>query len=105
MVVLAIGGVGAILRSLVRTVLRLGVGAATESAAASMAEQSARRGDLTGLAERREMAVAARQQRRRDLLLSAMWLAWLVLPSFLGVAGPVYALAAPLWLIAPPRVR
>jgi len=104
-VVLAIGGVGAILRSLVRTMLRFGLGAAAEAAAVSQAEQSALRGDLTGLAERREMAIVARRQRRRDMLLSALWLGWLVLPPFLGVAGPVYALAAPLWLIAPPRVR
>ena len=105
MVVLALGGAGAILRSLVRTVLRLGLGAAEETAAVTMAEQSARRGDLTGLAERREMAIRARRNRRRDLLLSGLWLAWLVLPPFLGPASQIYALAAPLWLVAPPRIR
>lgn len=104
-VVLAIAGVGAILRALARTVLRLGIGAAEETAAASMAEASARRGDLTGLAERQRAARMARRHRRTDVLLSIAWLAWLVVPPFAEIAAQAYAFAAPLWLVAPPRVR
>lgn len=102
---LAIAGVGGILRAVFRTLLRLGLGAAEETAASSLAEASARRGDLTGLAERREAAKLARRHRRRDLFLSAIWLAWLVVPPFAGLAPFAYAFAAPLWLVAPPRIR
>jgi hypothetical protein len=102
---LAIAGVGAILRSLARTVLRLGIGAAEESAATGMAEVNARRGDLTGLAERREAARSARRYRRLDVLQSLAWLLWLVVPPFAGLAPQAYAFAAPLWLIAAPRIR
>src|SRR5690606_17576770 len=94
-----------ILRSLARTLVRLGLTAAEESTAAGLAEVSARRGDLTGLAERNQAARKARRQRRRDLLLALAWLLWLFLPPFLGWAGQAYALAAPLWLVAPPRLR
>lgn len=104
-VVLAVVGIAAILRALVRTVLRLGLTAAEESTASGLADVSARRGDLTGLAERSEAAKSARRRRRRDLFLSALWLGWLAVPPFLGWAGEAYALAAPLWLVAPPRVR
>lgn len=105
LLLLAVVGAAAILRSLARTVLRLGLSAAEESTASGLAEVSARRGDLTGLAERSDVAKSARRRRRRDLLLSGMWLAWLAVPPFLGWAGEAYALAAPLWLVAPPRVR
>lgn len=104
MVVLAVIGVLAILRSLARTLLRLGLRAAEETTAAGMAEVSARRGDLTGLTERREAARAARRSRRFDLALVVGWVAWLVVPLIVGWAAPAYALASPLWLVAPPRL-
>ena len=103
--ILAIVGAVALVRGLARTLLRLGLRAAEETAATGMAEVSARRGDLTALAERREAALAARKHRRRDLLLAGVWVLWLVVPPIVGWAGPAYALAAPLWFTAPPRVR
>lgn len=104
-VLLAIGGAAAILRALARTALRLGLRAAEETAAAGMADVSARRGDLTALAERREAALEARRHRRRDLVLSLLWLLWLVVPLLIGWAPEAYALAAPLWFVAPPSLR
>lgn len=104
-VLLAIGGAAAILRGLARTALRLGLRAAEETAAAGMADVSARRGDLTALAERREAALEARRHRRRDLVLSLFWLLWLVLPLFLGWAPEAYALGVPLWFVAPPSLK
>jgi hypothetical protein len=104
-VILAFVGAAAILRGLARTSLRLGLRAAEETTAAGMAEVSARRGDITGLAERQQAAREARRHRRRDLLLSLVWLLWLVIPPFTGWAAQAYALAAPLWLAAPPSLR
>ena len=104
-VLLAIAGVAAIIRGLARTALRLGLVAAEETTASGLAEVSARRGDITGLSERRAAARAARGRRRRDLLLTLLWILWLVVPPILGWAPAAYALAAPLWFIAPPRVR
>lgn len=104
-IVLAFVGVAAILRGLARTALRLGLRAAEATTAAGMAEVSARRGDITGLAERQQAAREARRHRRRDLLFSLAWLVWLVVPPFTGWAAQAYALAAPLWLAAPPSLR
>lgn len=103
--VLAIAGAAAILRGLARTALRLGLRAAEETAAAGLADVSARRGDLTALAERQEAAREARRHRRRDLLLSLLWLSWLIVPPLVGWTAPAYALAAPLWFAAPPSLR
>ena len=104
-VVLAFLGAAAILRALARTALRLGLRAAEATTAAGMAEVSARRGDITGLAERQQAAREARRHRRRDILLSLLRLAWLVVPPVAGWAAQAYALAAPLWLAAPPSIR
>ena len=46
----------------------------------------------------------ARQRRTKDLLRTLLWLAWLILPLFLGWVVPAYLLAIPLWFIAPPRI-
>lgn len=101
---LAIAGALAIVRGLGRTLLRLGLRAAEETTASGMAEVSARRGDITGLSERRQVAQAARRERRRDLAQVILWLAWLAIPPIAGWVPEAYALAAPLWLVAPPRV-
>jgi hypothetical protein len=101
---LAVLGVVAILRALARTALRLGLRAAEATSASGMAEVSARRGDITGLSERQQAAREARRHRRRDLVLSFLWLLWLILPAFIGWAPQAYALAAPLWLAAPPSL-
>lgn len=97
--ILAVIGVAAILRGLARTVVRLGLSAAEESTASGLAQVSARRGDLTGMAERTEAAQQARRRRRRGLLVSALWAGWLVVPPFVGWAPQAYALAAPLWVL------
>lgn len=104
LVLVAVVGALGIARALVRTLVRLGLRAAEATTAAGLAEVSARRGDLTGLAERNEVARMARRRRARDLGLVAFWLAWLLVPPILGYAAYGYALAAPLWLLAPPRI-
>lgn len=104
LVVVAIVGALAIARGLARTLLRLGLRAAEATTAAGLAEVSARRGDLTGLAERREVVRRARRRRTRDLGFAILWLLWLLFPPFFGIAAYAYALGAPLWLIAPPRI-
>lgn len=104
LVLLAVVGAFGIVRGLARTLLRLGLRAAEATTAAGLAEVSARRGDLTGLAERREVVRLARRRRTRDLAFVVLWFLWLLLPPFLGVAAYAYAVAAPLWLVAPPRI-
>lgn len=104
LVVVAVIGACGIVRGLARTLLRLGLRAAEATTAAGLAEVSARRGDLTGLAERREVLRRARRRRTRDLGFALLWFLWLLLPPFLGVAAYAYAVGAPLWLIAPPRI-
>jgi hypothetical protein len=91
------GGFALVLR-LLRSAVRLALRAAEVTAVAGMAEVSARRGDLTGMAERRTAAQQARRARARSLALALLWLLWLALPPFLGWAREAYALAAPLWL-------
>jgi hypothetical protein len=97
--ILAAVGVLAILARLGRSLLRVGITVAEETAAAGMAEASARRGDLTGLAERREQRFALRRTRFRQLAVSALWTALLVVPALAGWGRPVYAAAVLLWLL------
>jgi hypothetical protein len=97
--ILAVAGVLAILARLGRSLLRVGITVAEETAAAGMAETSARRGDLTGLAERREHRAALRRTRFRQLAVSALWIALLVVPALAGWGRPVYAAAVLLWLL------
>jgi hypothetical protein len=59
---------------------------------------SARRGDLTGMMERRAVERDARRARRSALFLAFVWLLWLVVPVFAGWAREAFALAAVLWL-------
>jgi hypothetical protein len=97
--ILAVVGVLAILARLGRSLLRVGITVAEETAAAGMAETSARRGDLTGLAERREQRTALRRTRLKQLAISALWVALLVAPALAGWGRPVYAAAVLLWLL------
>lgn len=97
-------GVGALVSRLLRMMLRLGLRAAEVTATSGLAEISARQGDLTSLAERRAALARARRQARRDLLLSLLWLAWLVVPAFAPWTREAYALAAPLWLLPRPSL-
>src|SRR5690606_9783526 len=104
LVPLAIVGAVAILRNLLRTLVRLGIRAAEATSASGLAEVSARRGDLTALAERRAVLREARQRRAGDLVRTLLWLGWLTLPLFLGWVVPAYLIALPLWFVAPPRI-
>ena len=96
---LALVGVLAILARLGRSLLRVGITAAEETAAAGVAEASARRGDLTALAERKEQKLALRRTRWKQLGASAAWAALLFAPVAVGWGRPVYAAAALLWLL------
>ena len=92
-------GVLAILARMGRAILRLGITAAEETAAAGVAEASARRGDLTALAERREQAGALRRTRRMQMLAAGVWAALLVAPAFAEWGRYLYAASAFLWLL------
>jgi hypothetical protein len=81
---LAIAGALALLYRFLGGVFRLALGASHETAARGMAEVSARRGDLTAMAERRQAAELARRDRRRQLLLTSVWILWFTIPLLLG---------------------
>lgn len=93
-----LGGLALILR-LLRSGLRFALRVAEVAAASGLAEVSARRGDLTGMAERRVELQRALLQRRRDLALTLLWSLWLGAPLFTSWVAEAYALAAPLWLL------
>lgn len=80
--------------------------AAEVAAAATLADASAGRGDVTGMMERRAAESSARRQRRSAMALSVLWLTWLVVPVFAGFAREAFAFASLLWLVpgAPPRL-
>lgn len=101
LVLLAILGAAALAGRVLRTLLRLALRAAEETAASGLAEVSERRGDLTAMTERRAQLQAARARRRRELWALAIWLLWLVLPPILGWLPEGYAAAALLWLVRP----
>ena len=96
---LAVAGGLALVARLFRALIRLGLAAVEKTAASGLAEVAARRGDLTGLAERRETEGRARQGRLRAALLVALWLLVLLVPPFTGWTREVYALASVLWLL------
>jgi hypothetical protein len=96
---LALIGVLAIVARLGRAVLRVGLTAAEETAAAGMAEASARRGDLTTLAERRSQALSLRRRRWLQLAAAGAWAALLLVPAFVEGGRLAYAAGAVLWLL------
>lgn len=98
-VVLAIVGAVALLSRAFRSTLRLLLRTGEVTAASGLVEISLRRGDLTTLEERRSQERRARLRRRRDGLLSLLWVAWLLVPIAGGWLPGAYALAAPLWLL------
>lgn len=103
--VLAIlGGVALALR-LFRTLFRFLFASAESAAAAGLAGVSARRGDLSAMADRRSVATTARGARRRQGLLAALWLLLLVVPLFLGWTREVYAVASILWILPFTAIR
>lgn len=97
--VLAVAGAFALLGQLFRALARLGIAAVEKTAASGLAEVAARRGDLTGLAERRQMEGRARHGRARAGLLVAVWLLLLVVPLATGWTQEVYAAASLLWFL------
>jgi hypothetical protein len=102
---LAVVGAIAIVLRLLGALLGLGLTAAEASSAATLAEASARRGDLTGMFERKEAAVALRRRRLRSAGWVALWLGLLVVPPIADVGRVVYAAASLLWLGRLPRVQ
>ena len=104
-VVLAVSGGLALLARALRAGARLMLWAAELTAVSGMAEISARRGDLTGLAERREMEERLRRRRRRAALRAVLWTLCLIVPIAAGWLPGAFALAAPLWLLPLPPVR
>lgn len=99
---LAFVGGAALISRLTRSTARLALRAAEATTSAGLAEISARRGDLTGMMERRETVRTARRQRQQALLLTIVWLAWLAVPIFAGWTREAFAVASILWL-APRR--
>lgn len=99
---LAFAGCVALVLRLVRTAGRLALRAAEASAAAGLADVSARRGDVTGMIERQNTVRRARRDRRKATAMVVLWGAWLVVPVFAGWAREAFALGALLWL-APRR--
>lgn len=95
----AVLGVAALLFRLVGSVLRLVLAVAESTAAEGLADVSARRGDLTQLAERREQARSLARRRRSELGRTLFWASLLLVPPSLGWAREVYAAAVLLWLL------
>lgn len=99
----AVAGVLALVRRAFGSMLRLALHAAEATAASGLADVSARRGDLTGLSERRAHQERARRLRRYELLRFSLWAGWLVVPAVAGWAPEAYLPAVLLWLL--PRRR
>ncbi|HEX2203231.1 MAG TPA: hypothetical protein VHG91_08025 [Longimicrobium sp.] len=98
-VLLAFVGGAALVHRLFRTLLRAGLATAEATAVEGLLEVSVRRGDLTGMAERRARVRDVRRLRGRALLLAGLWVGLLAVPPALGVAGVVYAASSVLWLL------
>lgn len=96
---LAVLGAAALGARLLRAGAAAALSLAERTAAAGLADASLRRGDLTGLAERRQAERTARRAARLNLLLVLAWFALLVAPPVLDAALPVYAAGAVLWLL------
>lgn len=104
-VVLAVLGALAVAYRLLRSIARFVLAYAEVTAATGLAELSARRGDLTALAEQRATQRSARQRQWTDVLFVALWLAWLVGPPLTAWTQPLYAAAAPLWFLPYRSIR
>jgi hypothetical protein len=102
---LAALGVGALVLRLGRAGMRLALRVAEVTAAKGLVEISLRRGDLTGLAERRTAERAARRGRGREAAIAGIWGLWLLIPLFTPWTLEAYAVAAPLWLLPGSTVR
>jgi hypothetical protein len=105
LLLLAIAGVAALLMRNGRALLRVGLNTAEASAVSGLAEVSVRRGDLTGLMERRSMQAGLRSARRKNLASAAMYALLLIVPPLLGVGREVYAACSLLWFLPTRPVR
>lgn len=102
---LAVLGVVAVLLRLGRELVRLALNAAESTHATGLAEISERRGDITGLMERRAAAGTLRRDRRLALAQVAIFLLLLVVPPLAGLAREVYAACALLWFVPARKLR
>ena len=102
---LALVGLAALVYRLGRALLRVGLAAAEAGAVGGMMRVSVRQGDLTGMAERQALVTAVRRGRALALLMVALWAALLVVPPLAGIARPVYAAAALVWLLPRRPIR
>lgn len=97
--ILAAAGVFALVMRVGRAALRSALRIAELTAAKGLVEISLRRGDLTGVAERRTAEQSARRGRRREMAVGTLWGLWLIVPLFTPWMPEIYAVAAPLWLL------
>ena len=102
---LALAGLAALVYRLGRSLLRLGLAAAEAGAVGGMMRVSVRQGDLTGMAERQALVAAVRRNRILALLTAALWAVLLAAPPLGGIARPVYAAAALVWLLPRRPIR
>lgn len=103
LLILAVLGVLALAGRLGRSLFRLALNAAESTAATGLAEVSERRGDITGMMEKRTAAQSLRRRRRISGLTAIGCVLLLVVPPFAGVAREVYAACALLWLVPAQR--
>ena len=99
LLILAVLGFLALAGRLARTLLRLALNAAESTAASGLAEVSERRGDITGMMEKRTAAQTLRRNRRITGLTAIACVLLIVVPPFAGIAREVYAACSLLWLV------
>jgi hypothetical protein len=102
---LALVGAGAVGFRLLRALLRLGIAAAEVTAVSGLVDISARRGDLTALAERTRHAAAVRRIRRLSAGAVLVWIAALLVPAAAGWAREAFAASSLLWLVPTKPLR
>jgi hypothetical protein len=96
---LAVLGACALGFRLLRALLRLGIAAAETTAVAGLVDISARRGDLTELAERQRQERSIRRTVKTSAAGVVVWLALLLVPAAAGLAREAFAAAAFVWLL------
>ncbi|MGH7474997.1 MAG: hypothetical protein ACRELD_01790 [Longimicrobiales bacterium] len=99
--ILAVFGVLALLRHILRAVFVLARRGVDAFLAGEAADVRARRGDLTGLEDAERNAQRARRARVRASIGLAVWSALLVAPPFTEWTAEIYAACAMLWLFGP----
>lgn len=105
LLLLAVLGFLALAGRLGRALVRLALNAAESTAATGLAEVSERRGDITGMMERRTAAQTLRRDRRLTVAIAAACILTILIPPFAGVAREVYAACALLWFVPGRRIR